>query len=216
MGLGNWLQKQQAKESDAVRNRHGYRSSFYHKEFAGYSERKYIDENGKSKIERKYAADYFEPRLTKRQQITRRIIYSVLYVFSVLFYGYAGLQDTQSNYAIYVVIPVAAALALLFIMFTALINYFPLGKIELPRMNKGAKRLRRSSLWCAISLMAASAATVVHIIVNRSQTDSISMICAVMFFAGGAMILTIYIIEQRIIYDVVKNETEIEDSIIIR
>lgn len=215
MGFTNWLDRQQKKEADAVRDRRGYKSSFYHKEFEGYSERLSADESGRLQIERTYIADYFAPRLTRKQEILHRSLYGLSFIAAVVLYVFAGLQDTASNYAVYVVIPVAVSLPALFFTVLALFNYLPLGKLELPRMKKGPKRLRRAALVSGAALIAASVATLVYLLIHCPAADGRGILCAISYFAAGALMFAVFLVERRIIYDVVRNESNPDGAIVI-
>lgn len=214
MGIFQWLDDQQKRETQQVRDRRGYRSGFYHREFEGYAEREYVDERGRRRIERIYAAEYYEPRLPRRKRIQIRFLYAALFLLSAGLYGYAGLQDAAGNYAVYVVIPVAASLVLLFLTLMALMNYLPLGLLKLPQMKKGPRRLRWAALAAAIALFCAGAASFLFLILHGADAKTVSITVCYLLSAAG--MLAIHLIERRVKYDVVRNSTDIENAVILR
>ncbi|MBD5084677.1 MAG: hypothetical protein HDT33_06340 [Clostridiales bacterium] len=95
--------------SSKDRERSFERKNFYAQYFEGYSTRETMDHAGRRKVDRVYMADFYQQKLSGKQRILLKAIYSSLYFLSVGLF-LLGSKRSLGNFGPVLVIFQAAAL----------------------------------------------------------------------------------------------------------
>ena len=184
----------------------GFHRSAYHRHFDGYKELKYTDPRGKTVIERTYIGDWYEPALSRENQIKMRILFVLLAVFGIAAFIYGALRTSPCNSALYVALFQAVAVPMLFWLVYVLIFYVStMGRMTIGDYNSIHAPLIRSSLMVTICLWGSAAGSVVSCVLSGTFSD---LICALIFAAGGLMFFIINRFENMLHYHVLPNDTQ--------
>ena len=188
----------------------GFHRSAYHRHFDGYKELKYRDPTGKTVIERTYVGDWYEPALSRENQIRLRVLYVLLAGFGIAAFVFGALRQTPCNSVIYVALFQALAIAMIIWLIYVLIFYVPtLGRMTIGDYNTLHAPLIRASLMCTIALWGSAAGSVLSCFLNAAWTD---LICTLIFAAGGLMFFLINRLENMLHYHVLPNDTQAPDE----
>lgn len=116
-----------------------WHSRSYHQFFEGYSERKVVDPlTGKTKTERYYTGNYYEPCLTGKGKKLRRIEYGLLYLVSIVCFAVTGFLPADNNHRAPAIFMMLASLVVLVWMLLAMFSYLTAGE----RLTEGEYRDR--------------------------------------------------------------------------
>ncbi len=185
----------------------------YHRHFQGYTEVKTVKPDGRKVIERVYTGHYLEPVLSKKQRIRLRIVYCLLFVAGVGIFAWSATRRAVCNSVLYVGIFQALTVLMTLWCLYVLIFYLPArGRWTVGDYDSLHKPLIRSSLACALCQAAAAVASLTAIVLNRDAANSSAFLCAGGFLLGGGLFGLMGLLESRVEYTVLDNETPMPED----
>lgn len=186
-------------------------SRAYHKHWQGYAERTVVLPNGKTKIERYYAAPWKQPDLSRKAWITLKILYFVFVAAAIALFLLATTRDTESNHCWYsALVGLPAGLSLFWLLAMVL------NSMSIPRkMTLGEYDSRRKLRWISVAaggLLVLVALSNVLYYLLAAEKDGVELICAAVLVLAGAMCVAIFLVETKLPYIDVHNEAQVPDD----
>lgn len=209
MGLKERLIQRDNKINEEIGKAGVFHSISYHNHFEGYAEYYVPKKNGKGrKIQHVYVGEYYSQELTRFQRTLLRFFYAVLFLGGAAACMRGACVPVESNRIWYVNLPEALVLPCMFWTFLALLSYLAAAQY----MKKGTYRfavrgIRLGALLTGACLLLSAIATAVFICLHQSNYDLWELLSAGLLFAAALGMFAIYLIERRIPYKVVENDT---------
>lgn len=213
---GGKKQKKNVRADIEQKTGRGWHSQPYHAYFEDFAEYEVTDENGKVKIIRSYAGEWYLAHADSKELFRKKIWISVLWLLSAAVFAFASTRQTVANASWYATIFEFAVVILMVWNLIAIINYYTVkGAMVVSKFKRTVLGFRRSSQGAVLAFAGCALATLAAIIF----TNSIRVWTWVSFggfvLDAGMMFLSNYI-ERGIMYE--KNpskEVVPEDAVII-
>lgn len=185
-----------------------WHSSFYHKQYEGYSEYYEYDENGKKRLRRVYTGAYYHAALTTGRRRLISALRVMLLAAAVVLFLIGASRQAVCNTKIYVTIFQALAVLTLVWALSGVIGglYMP-EKMKIGDYKKTSVRVCRASLCSSLCLFAAAAAALVSAVLADGGFNVYCALCAALFLAAGGAMLVLNRMEAGIEYQVIDNDT---------
>ena len=174
--------------------------------FEGYSSKIVTSKSGRQKTILVYTEDYYQQNIPRKKRVMIRILFCALYLFALALFIFVAIQNTPSNYAYYVEIPVMVSLLAFLWMFLVLVRYMPVEKLKIFQFNKGAKRIKLVSIASTACLGCAMASNLAFFFLNPQEGNLSVLLNAGLSLLAGASFLTMYLVEAKIEYIRIPNE----------
>ncbi len=184
-------------------------SDYYHKYFRGYTEIRRLNEKGRITIERFYTRPWIVSGLTTAQYWLVRALFFVLTAAAAVLFLIGLGSNVIANYSWQVAVPGYITIILLFLLVVSTLAYiFVERKMTLWGHTSSTTKLRRFSLLSAIgqgvtAVVQAVMALVIGIDVGKT------LLCALAIAVGALCALAIYLIEGKMPYKEIPNETKL-------
>jgi len=186
-------------------------SAYYHSFFEGYTEKKIAKEDGCMYIERLYTSPWIVRQTSKKHTVLLLVRYWGLYATAVILFGSCMSLNTGSNLCPYVALPGLLTVIPLFLLLFKLISYSSatgrMTKYEYKNSSFGIRRL--SVLGCAGVSLTAVAVGVYCVLDSSESADCLT---AIMLLFAAVCLMCIYLTERRVLYKMVKNDSEISEE----
>lgn len=191
-------------------------SRAYHKYWQGYAERTVVQPNGKTKIERYYAAPWKQPDLSGKAWIALKILYFAFAAAAIALFLLATTRDTPSNHCWYSALVGLPAGLLLFWLLAMVLNYMTAPY----KMTLGEYDSRRKLRWISVAaasmLMLVALSNVLYFLLS-AEKNGMELVCAALLVLAGAMCAAIFWVEAKLSYSDIPNEAQVpEDCLPIR
>lgn len=182
--------------------------------FEGYAEYAIPRKNGRgSKIVRVYVADYYSQNLSNHLRVLIKLLYTVMYLIMTVLFINASIKPMAGNTVWYVNIPQAFCIFFLGWMLVSFKVYLPAKKLmTMYTYRKSTFMLSRSSLGAAISFGVLALMSGLYNLVNIHFVTLQELGNAACYLIGCAIAVVIYLIEKKIIYSKVLNNTTVPDN----
>ncbi len=218
MGLKDWARRKNRElHRQALEDRDSrlWHSRYYHRYFEGYTETKKVDANGKERIRRVYAADWYSQNLPKGKRISVRFLYVVLFAIMVAAVVGAGILQGGTGTRFYIVIPELVTLCLLsWLGYVLLVNYlFMPVKLTVHEYKASSLSLRIVTLATAVAFATDALMAALDLaLVGGARGGWV----IALFLAGAICAWAMRLVESRIHYNQIENPAAArEDSIVI-
>ena len=218
MGLKDWARRKNRElHRQAMEDRDSrlWHSRYYHRYFEGYTETRELDANGKERIRRVYAADWYSQNLPKGKRISVRFLYVVLFAIMVAAVVGAGILQGGTGTRFYIVIPELITLCLLsWLGYVLLVNYlFMPKKLTVHDYKASSLSLRIVTLPVAIAFASDALMAALDLaLVGGAHGGGV----IAMFLGGAVCALVMRLVESRIHYDQIENPAAARgDSVVI-
>ncbi|MBR1822188.1 MAG: hypothetical protein IJ769_11295 [Clostridia bacterium] len=188
-----------------------WHSRSYHRYFEGYTEYKELDQNGKERIRRVYAADWYQQDLPKGKRIGVRLLYSLLFLMMVAAVVGAGILQGGAGTRFYIVIPELVTLCLLsWLGYVLLVNYlFMPKKLTVHEYKASSLTLRIVTLAAAVAFAADALMAALDLALVGGARGGWAI---ALFLAGAACAWVMRLVESRIHYDQIENPAAARDG----
>lgn len=189
-------------------------SRAYHKYWLGYAERAVVLPNGKTKIERYYAAPWKQHDMSKKAWIALKLLYFVLVAVTIALFLLATTRDTGSNHVWYsALVGLPAGLSLFWLLIMVL-NYMAAPR----KMTLGEYASYHKLRWISVAagglLLLAALSNAVYFLLSDPK-NVMELVCAGLLVVASAMCFFIFCTERKLSYIDVPNETEIPDDCLL-
>ena len=214
MGLKDWARRKNRElHRQALEDRDSrlWHSRYYHRYFEGYTETRELDANGKERIRRVYAADWYTQNLTKGKRVGVRILYIALFVMMVAAVVGAGILQGGTGTRFYIVIPELITLCLLsWLGYVLLVNYlFMPKKLTVHEYKASSLSLRIVTLAVAIAFASDALMAALDLaLVGGARGEGV----IALFLVGAVCAWAMRLVESRIHYDQVENPVAAGDG----
>ncbi len=184
-------------------------SDYYHKYFRGYTEIRHLNEKGRITIERLYTQPWIISGLTTSQYWLVRVLFLILTVAAAVLFLIGLGSNVIANYSWQVAAPGYITIILLFLLVVSTLAYiFVERKMTLWGHTSSTIKLRRFSLLSAIgqgvtAIVQAVMAFVIAVDVKET------LFCSLAIVIGALCALVIYIIEGKLPYKEIPNDTKL-------
>ena len=184
-----------------------YHSRSYHRFFEDYMEER-VEENGKFHIVRIYIGDYYCPVLTKKARKARRFWTAVLYLLTILIYGYCATRRYVVNTVWFVAVCQGLCLIALFWFLIPLYYYLSAKeKMTVRQFRDASGLLKKVSLWAAICFGCTVIAVAVACFFTWKYMIGIQeLLLLLLFFIDSGMMFMIYKMEKNTKYEVLPGD----------
>ena len=214
MGLKDWARRKNRElHRQALEDRDSrlWHSRFYHRYFEGYTETKELDRNGKERIRRVYAADWYAQNLPKGRRVGVRLLYVALFAMMVATVIGAGILQGGTGTRFYIVIPELVTLCLLsWLGYVLLVNYlFMPAKLTVHEYKASSLSLRIVTLAAAIVFAFDALMAALDLALVGGERGGWVI---VLFLGGAACAWAMRLVESRIHYDQIENPAAAVDS----
>ena len=214
MGLKDWARRKNRElHRQALEDRDSrlWHSRYYHRYFEGYTEIKELDANGKERIRRVYAADWYAQDLPKGKRIGVRLFYVALFAMMVATVIGAGVLQGGTGTRFYIVIPELVTLCLLsWLGYVLLVNYlFMSKKLTVHDYKASSLSLRIVTLAVAVAFAVDALMAALDLALVGGARGGWVII---LFLAGTGCAWVMRLVESRIHYDQIENPAVAKDS----
>ena len=214
MGLKDWARRKNRElHRQALEDRDSrlWHSRFYHRYFEGYNEYKELDANGKERIRRVYAADWYAQNLPKGKRIGVRLLYVALFLMMAAAVIGAGILQGGTGTRFYIVIPELITLCLLsWLGYVLLVNYlFMPKKLTVHEYKVSSLSLRIVTLAVAIAFAVDALMAALDLALVGGERGGWVI---ALFIGGAACAWVMRLVESRIHYDQIENPAAEKDS----
>lgn len=209
MGLKDQLRS--SLQKDGKQSKRGtWHSKAYHRFFEGYSEISVPNSNGKgNRIQRIYTGNYYRQDLTKSQRILLRVLYVALFLCVAYLFVSSAILPLASNSTWYVVLPQVISIPFLFWIVISFFSYLPAERdMTINGYRSSSLALQKATLISAVSLGFSACSMLVFMLLNRSDVLSVELICAVKYFVGGLIALSLNRVEKKINYIIIPSQNK--------
>lgn len=210
----NQKMRRKAQEDRDVRMFH---SASYHRFFEGYTEYETVNAKGKKVLKRVYTGIWYVQDLATPNYFFLRALYCLLFAGIVLLFSRAGMTQQESGTALYVVLPEIATVCFLFyLLYTLFVGYlFVPRKMTVHDYRSSSLSLKKASKGMGICLFADTALTVLYLFLHRGTSASGAGAAALEFLGAALLAGAMCLIECKIPYKEVENDTAPEQSGIV-
>ena len=214
MGLKDWARRKNRElHRQALEDRDSrlWHSRFYHRYFEGYNEYKELDANGKERIRRVYAADWYAQNMPKGKRIGVRLLYVALFLMMAAAVIGAGILQGGTGTRFYIVIPELITLCLLsWLGYVLLVNYlFMPKKLTVHEYKVSSLSLRIVTLAVAIAFAVDALMAALDLALVGGERGGWVI---ALFIGGAACAWVMRLVESRIHYDQIENPAAEKDS----
>lgn len=188
----------------------GFRhSSHYHKYFRGYTEIRKKNAKGRIVVERYYTQPWIVSGLSSKKYWLCRTVYAVLNLAAIAFYILGLCQDIPANKSPLVALSGLPGAILLFLLSVSTVCYIIVPKkMTLWDHASSTKRLKTISVITAGVIALTSVLMVGYLLFTGTQIAH-SAVAAASVMLASVMALVIYVIEKRMPYTEVPNNTKL-------
>lgn len=181
----------------------------YHRFFEGYTEYR-TEENGKRKLHRVYTANWYACELDAGKRKFLRLLYALLTSASLALFFLSGTRELASNSSVPVILLQAVSLAVQVRLAIAVVYYIANDKKLEKRIYKSSVVAIRDSAKVGAMLTGTTGAAVIlfAIITDRGMFGQ-ELISALLFAGAAAMQYAMHLIESRVPYAEVRNDSKI-------
>jgi hypothetical protein len=199
------------EKEDRPGKRGSWRSKAYHRFFEGYTEVTVPNPDGKgSKIQRIYTGNYYRQDLTKHQRILLRLLYVVLYLGAVYLFVSSATLPVSSNSTWYVVLTQVLTVPFLFWILIVFFSYLPASlDMTINDYRSASLALKKATLYSVVSTGMVALATLVFILLNRSDEPLLELLCAVKYLVAGLLLLALNRVEKKVNYLIIPSRNEL-------
>ena len=210
-----WAKRRNEKMNIEAGKMGVWHSTFYHNHFEGYAET-YEKKGKRRKITHVYVGEYYRQNVVPAVRILVRILYLILFLGGAASCLYAGCLPAATNSAWYAVLPQSQALPALFWLFLALAAYLPPAKMIRKRTYKFAVGgIKKASLLSGMFMLLSAVSPLICYFYDRGNWGKFVQKSMLLFLAAGIQLLLIAIVESRISYEVVRNETPVPENSVV-
>lgn len=191
--------------------RQGHRRG-YHNYFQGYIEVRRENEKGRVVIERYYTQPWTVSGLSGGKYWLVRLLYALLTAASIVLYAVATAQNVPGNAHWVTALPGLPAAFLLFLLAVMTVQYITLPrKMTISIYKSGTKWLKVMSVLAAITQGATALALAGYALVTWVQVGR-TLLCALGLLLAAGCSAVIYLIERRVPYNEVPNDTKVPEG----
>lgn len=181
-------------------------SRAYHKYWQGYSEKKVLLPNGKTKIERQYTAPWKQHVLSGKGWVSVKAAYFLLTAASIALYLLATTRDTSGNRCWYVALAGLPAGFTLFLLLVMTVNYITNPrKMTLWEYSSARRRLLLISPIAAGLLLLTAVNNTLYVILSAEAARG-ELLCVAALALSSAAAFALFLIERKLSYTDVKND----------
>ena len=207
MGLKDWARRKNRElHRQALEDRDSrlWHSHSYHRYFEGYTESREPDTNGRERLRRIYAAEWYEQDLPKHLRVLVRLLYALLWLMMAAAVAAAGFLQRASGTRFYIVVPELATLCLLsWLGYVLLANYdFAPRRMTIHDYRSSSGSVIRFSLATAAAFLVDAVMTLLEIILGGGNH---LWAVAGLFLAGALCGAGMHLVEKRIHYKQIEN-----------
>lgn len=184
----------------------------YHNYFRGYTEIRRTDEKGRVKIERYYTKPWMVSGLPTGKYWLLRALYVLLTAAAVCLYIVALTRDIPATRSWIVALPGLPAAVVLFLLAMAVIQYafVPRRMTQWDQLSS-TRSVKRVALATAIILALAALAAVVFLMIDAREVGD-TLLCVLGLLAAAACGLVMYLIERKVPYHEIPNDTKLPEG----
>lgn len=206
--LKRFIEKQDKKQAlrDAA-NKDLWHSRSYHKYFEGYTEYYERDSSGKDHLKRLYTGKYYMQCLSVPRRLLLRLLYTILFIISVVLFSYTAVENTDFNYLWYVSASYALCIPFYFWTFMRLTAYiFAPKKMKIYTYKSTSLAIKKSTLYLISFLCLSCVINIVYQLLNL-QFSAVNIFALIRLAIACVCITAIRIIEARVEYRMEINKT---------
>jgi hypothetical protein len=178
-------------------------SRAYHRYFAGYTETKIVQEDGKTVIERVYTGTYYKRQLEGKNMLILKLAYLALAIAAAVLFAVNALKRVELNFQWYIALLETMAVVAIFWELIASVNYL----ISPETMTRyefkiSSCSIKRATAFAAAVLSALCVVSIVFEILTSCASDGEHIAYAARYLVAALCSLTVNILESRLVkYD---------------
>jgi len=182
----------------------------YHSHFEGYVEREVVGKNGRRRIERVYAGEYYRHRLTDAQWKRMKRRYALLAAGSVAMLILSGLLPLNGNTVWYTGGALALCVLSLLWLMPALIGRLTAPRDMILRQYRARKSLIYTAMTGGLSFALASLSHLVYFALHlRGGGGILELVPALALIGGAVCLFILHGTEKNMEYSRLKNAASV-------
>lgn len=192
----------------------GFRhSTYYHKNFQGYTEVRRVNERGRIVIERRYTAPWQRHQLTDRQWILTKVAYVLGVLLSTVLFLWALVQRVPSNSAAIAAAPGFLSGLLMLLMWMAVFTYVTAPrKMTLWEHRSGKSKVERFTRLAAAAIILTIVAKVIFICVWMDFSWDGEILGLLALAVSVVPLVLIFLAERKMNYEELENTTLVTEE----